>query len=125
MARPRKYPTYKEAQEANRIKTRERKKERNRLRQHAKLAMLALQVDLAKQAEHATNTEESREQSVESTMTMTEPEPESSDEQAIAEQLVRSLFLRPHQKTHKSNWFIWMTGFVKPCRTTRGFSSKD
>jgi hypothetical protein len=96
MARPRKYPTYKEAQEANQIKTQERKKERNRLRQHAKLAMQALQVDLAKQAEHATNTEESREQSVESTTTMTEPEPESPDKQAITEQLVRSFFLRPY-----------------------------
>jgi hypothetical protein len=58
--------------------------------------MQALQVNLAKQAEHATNTEESREQSVELTTTMTEPEPESPDEQAIAEQLVQSLFLRPH-----------------------------
>jgi hypothetical protein len=58
--------------------------------------MQALQVDLAKQAEHATNTEESREQSVESTIIMTEPEPESPDEQAIAEQLVRSFFLRSY-----------------------------
>jgi hypothetical protein len=56
----------------------------------------ALQVDLAKQAEHATNTEESREQSIKSTMTMTKPEPESPDKQAIAEQLVRSFFLRPY-----------------------------
>jgi hypothetical protein len=96
MARPRKYPTYKEAQEANRIKTQERKKKQNRLRQHAKLAMQALQVNLAKQAEHATNTEESREQSIESTTTITKPEPKSPDKQAIAEQLVRSLFLRPY-----------------------------
>jgi hypothetical protein len=58
--------------------------------------MQALQVDLAKQAEHATNTEESREQFIELTTTMTEPEPESPDEQAIVKQLVRSLFLRPY-----------------------------
>jgi hypothetical protein len=96
MARPQKYLTYKEAQKANRIKTQERKKERNRLRQHAKLAMQALQVNLAKQTKHATNTEESRKQSVKSTTTITEPEPESPDKQAITEQLVQSLFLRPH-----------------------------
>jgi hypothetical protein len=37
----------------------------------------ALQVDLAKQAEHATNTEELCEQSVELTTIITEPKPES------------------------------------------------
>jgi hypothetical protein len=96
MARPRKYPTYKKAQETNRIKTQERKKEQNRLRQHTKLTIQALQVNLAKQAKHATNTEESREQSIESTTTITKPEPKSPNKQAITKQLVQSLFLRPH-----------------------------
>jgi hypothetical protein len=68
--------------------------------------MLALQVDLAKQAEHATNMEESREQFVKLTIIITKPEPELFNKQAIAEQLVQSLFLRPYQKTHKFNWFI-------------------
>jgi hypothetical protein len=58
--------------------------------------MQALQVNLAKQAEHATNTEESHEQSIELTITITEPKPESPNKQAIAKQLIRSFFLKPY-----------------------------
>jgi hypothetical protein len=48
----------------------------------------ALQVNLAKQAEHATNTEELCKQSIKSTIIITEPEPESPNKQAIIKQLV-------------------------------------
>jgi hypothetical protein len=86
MGRPRKYLSFEEAQEANRIKTRERKKERNRLRRDARLAIAALQAERANQPDLTTYHTDSRELSMDST---TEPEPESSDERAIAEQLVQ------------------------------------
>lgn len=88
MARPRKYLTQEEAQEANRIKTRERKKERNRLRRHAKLAIQALQVDPPKRPDPTTSTTESRGEALESE---TELDTKLSDKQAIAEQLVPPL----------------------------------
>jgi hypothetical protein len=56
----------------------------------------ALQVNLAKQAEHAINTKESCEQSVKSITIITEPEPELPNKQAIVKQLVQSLFLRSY-----------------------------
>jgi len=86
MARPRKYDTREEAEEANRVQTRERKKLRNRLRREAKLAMQAHQVDPAKQVDQTTYTVETREKSIE--LGERESELKLFKEQAVKEQLV-------------------------------------
>jgi hypothetical protein len=88
MARPRKYSTHLEAEEANRIKTRERKQERNRLRRHAKLAMQALTTGPNKPLERAQCHRET--QSLSEAMTpILGVKPKSLDTGAITEQLVQ------------------------------------
>jgi hypothetical protein len=86
MARPRKYTTKEEAEEANRVKTRERKRVRNRLYRENKLTMRTIpQAGSIKHSDPALSYSEWRQLSVESAIT---DEAELPDERAIAEQLV-------------------------------------